>query len=240
MSGCRRAGIGRYLTALIYLLFAAFLIPYAYGQTIPVNAKLYIPNLKTQVGQAWPTMPQPVLLAGQVEQETCVSLTWPSCWNPHTELKTSREYGFGLGQLTITASFNNFTALQKLNDPTIKTWKWENRYDPNMQLRALIDMDLLSFNEFKAIGLTTEDQLSFMFSAYNGGAGGLIQDIKYCTALPKCNHRVWLGNVADNSLKQKTAVKGYGQSFFQINRSYVTNILTVRSPKYAPFFTPKQ
>jgi hypothetical protein len=224
----------RRLAGVVCLLFTFFMTS---AQTsVPANAKLYIPDLITQTNQVWPSMPQPVTLAGQVEQETCISLTWPSCWNPHTELKTSREYGFGLGQLTVTAQFNNFTALQKFNDPTIKTWKWENRYDPNMQLRALVLMDLVSFNEFKAIGATPTDQLAFMYSAYNGGAGGLIQDIKYCTALPNCNHKVWFGNVADNSLKQKTAVSGYGQSFFQINRGYVNNILNVRSAKYAPYF----
>lgn len=203
---------------------------------MPKNAITYIPVLKEEISQTWPEISQPQDLAGQVEQETCISLKWPSCWNPHTELKTSREYGFGLGQLTITSQFNNFTALQKLNDHTIKTWKWENRYDPSFQLRALIDMDLVDYKYFRNIGATDTDQLAFMFSAYNGGVGGLLEDIRYCQALPNCNHQIWFNNVSSNSLKAKTAIRGYGESFFQINRDYVNNILTIRSEKYSSFF----
>lgn len=226
--------IGNNIFQLFFCLFVFFVTS---AQTnIPTNAKLYLPVLKSQIEEQWPNLSKPQYLAGQVEQETCISLTWPSCWNPHTELKTSREYGFGLGQITITSSFNNFTALQKLTDPTIKTWKWTDRYDPKFQLRALVDMDLVDYNYFKDIAATPEDQMAFMFSAYNGGIGGVMQDVRYCTALPNCDHRVWFGNVADNSLKQKTKVSGYGQSFFQINRGYVVNIFNVRSPKYIPYF----
>lgn len=229
--------LGRFWILLI-LLSVGYVSNASADTTIPANAKLYLPLLQTQIDQLWPTLTQPQDLAGQIEQETCISLTWPSCWNPHTELKTSREYGFGLGQLTITKEFNNFTALQKLDDPTIKTWKYQNRYDPSMQIRALIDMDLVDFKYAKLVGLTETDQLAFMFSSYNGGEGGLIADVRYCAALPDCNHRIWFNNVETHSLKSRTTVGGvYGQqSFFSINRTYVRNILLVRSTKYIPFF----
>ena len=206
--------------------------------SLPTNAKLYLPDLRTQIQQVWPTMPAPQYFAGQVEQETCISLTWSSCWNPHTDFKTSREYGFGLGQLTITPAFNNFTALQQMKDPVIRTWKWTNRFDPNMQIRAMLDMDLVDFNAFEMVGLTPTDQYAFMFSAYNGGAGGLEMHIQYCYSLPmsECNHRIWFNNVATHSWKSRVRVAGYGQSFFDINREYVSNILDVRSQKYLGFF----
>lgn len=228
-----------FIKSILVVLVCMIAIPNAYAQTkLPANAVIYLPVLKEQIGQVWPTLTQPQDMAGQIEQETCISLTWPSCWNPHTELKTSREYGFGLGQLTVTASFNNFTALQKMNDPTIKTWKWEDRYDPAMQIRAQLDMDLLDYNFFKPIALTDTDNLAFMFSAYNGGIGGLEEDIRYCTALPNCNHRVWFGNVELNSLKAKTKLgSAYGtQTPYGINRGYVTNVLTIRSQKYILYF----
>ena len=67
-----------------------------------------MPTLATEQRTHWPDVPIRSALAAQVEQETCPSLKSAKCWNPRAELKTSREYGFGLGQLTVTQKFDNF------------------------------------------------------------------------------------------------------------------------------------
>jgi hypothetical protein len=197
---------------------------------LPKLATLYIPVLAAQITALWPTMPAPSTLAAQVEQETCASLTSTRCWNPKTELKTSREYGFGLGQLTVTPKFNNFEAAKGW-DKSLAKWKWEDRFDPAMQLKALVAYDRNLFNSIK-FGATPDDRLQFTFSAYNGGLGGVINDRHVCMATKGCNPEKWFGNVELTSLKSKTAVKGYGQSFYAINRGYVRMIWIDRRQRY--------
>ena len=206
---------------------------------LPPNALLYLPILVSEYHRNWPDIAIPSTLASQVEQETCISLRSKGCWNPHTELKTSREYGFGLGQITITRQFNTFTDVQKL-DPTLAAWKFSNRYDPTMQLRALVLKDKQGYQSVK--GSSDEaSHLAFTFAAYNGGLGGLLSDRRVCAATPGCNQGVWFGNVEGTSLKAKSAASGYGQSFFQINREYVVNVMTVRRLKYdATFKEPEK
>jgi hypothetical protein len=200
----------------------------AWGSELPPNAVQYLPILQAEEAARWPTLPLPSALGAQVEQETCISLRSKGCWNPRTELKTSREYGFGLGQLTKTSRFDAWAEVKGM-DPSLKSWKWEDRYDPTLQLRALVVKDRFNFERFPA----SEGQLAFALAAYNGGLGGTLGDIKLCQHTEGCDPSLWFGNVERTSLKQKTKVQGYGQSFFGINRGYVRNVLIERRPKYA-------
>lgn len=197
---------------------------------IPVLAQTYLPVLAAVIVALWPRMPDPPLLAGQIEQETCASLKHRKCWNPQAELKTDREYGFGLGQLTVTPKFNNFEAA-KTWDKSLAGWKWENRYDPTMQLRALVAYDRNLYSQIR-FGATDRDKLAFTFSAYNGGLGGLLKDRRICAATTGCDPDRWFGHIEYHSFRATKAVKGYGKSFFEINREYVHNIMNVRSEKY--------
>lgn len=206
----------------------------AVALTLPPLAAIYLPVLKAQAVSLWPAMQSPAILAGQVEQETCPSLRSAKCWNPRAELKTSREYGFGLGQLTVTRAFNNFVAARGW-DPSLRGWQWSQRFDPVMQLRALVAYDRNLYARVPAAASFT-DRMAFTLSAYNGGLGGLLKDVMLCRNSAGCNPDVWWGNVADHSFRAKVAVKGYGQSFYQINRQYVINVIRVRAPRYEAWF----
>lgn len=197
---------------------------------IPSLALVYLPVLAAVIALLWPSMPDKPLLAAQIEQETCPSLTHRKCWNPKTELKTSREYGFGLGQLTVTEKFNNFEAA-KTWDKSLAGWRWDDRFNAEMQLRALVAYDRNLYSQIR-FGKTAEDRLAFMFSAYNGGLGGLLKDRRMCAAIKGCDPDRWFGHIENHSFRAKTSVAGYGQSFFQINRGYVQNIMNVRADKY--------
>jgi hypothetical protein len=204
---------------------------------IPLLAITYLPILHDEQVKYWPTAPSISYLAAQIEQETCVSLKSSGCWNPKTELKTDREYGFGLSQITVTSKFNNFLEAKKW-DKALADWQWEDRYNPHYQTRALV-VYMRNLNNQVNGAYDINNQYAFALSAYNGGMGGVIKDRSLCKMTSGCDSRLWWGNVENTSLKAKTTVKGYGQSFFQINRGYVANIMKVRYKKYDEYLNIK-
>jgi hypothetical protein len=215
----------------VKVLGLVFLLAYsslALGQ-VPQNALKFAPLLKETLIKIWPTVSPRSYFAGQVEQETCVSLKSKKCWSPSAELRTSREYGFGLGQLTVTSRFNAFNDVKKL-DKDLAAWKWENRYDPTYQLRALVVYDRSIYTK---LPVSIEDKMPFTFASYNGGLGGILQDRRLCENTKGCNHNLWFGNVELTSFKSKIKPQGYAKSFFEINREYPRNIISVRSKKYS-------
>lgn len=218
------------LTGLLFLAFAS--VARAAGP--PECALPLLPVLQQEAAAHWPEASSVAALAGQVEQETCPSLTHRKCWNPRTELKTGREYGFGLGQLTVTKRFDNFAAARKL-DLTLRDWQWRDRYDARRQLRAMILMNRGNYRRL-ALVETPRERLAMALAAYNGGMGGVLSDRRVCASVEGCNPDLWFGHVERHSLKAKVAARGYGKSFFEINREYPRNILGFRRQHYAGWF----
>ena len=206
-------------------------------QSPPDAAKPLLPLLKQAQTAYWPDMPQPSTLGAQVEQETCITLKHRMCWNPRAELKTSREQGVGLGQLTRAFNANGSTRFDAMGDLTKSYSKelaglsWQTPYDPALQLRALVLKDKQGCSLIKNTA-TGKDQLAMCFAAYNGGLGGLNSDRRVCAGTKGCDPGKWFGHVEQTSLKAKTAVPGYGKSFFDVNREYVVNIMVVREARY--------
>lgn len=201
---------------------------------LPPGAVQYLPILAAEIQHHWPTAPLKSFMAAQVEQETCVSLKSKKCWSPYAELKTSREYGFGLGQLTVTAKFDNFKEAKKL-DPSLHDWTWKNRYRADYQLRTLVLMDRGLFHKISWADNNCE-RLAMTLAAYNGGLGGLLSERKLCSKTPGCIASLWFDNIELTSNKSRVKYKGYGKSFYETNREYPINGLIVRRPRYVGFF----
>lgn len=204
--------------------------------SLPALALVYIPILLGEINTNWPEFSDPAIMAGQIEQETCYSLSHKNCWNPNVELKTAREYGFGLGQITIAYNqdgserFNSFKEIKEL-DASLAAWEWKDRYKANMQLRALVIKN--RFNYSKVEGATEDDKLLFMLYAYNGGLGALLGDISRCRQKEGCNPLQWVGNVETTSIKSKKPFGGVygGASAWSISHEYGYKIYE-RSDKY--------
>lgn len=236
--------------SLIHVAFAV--ICWAFGSValaqdartfIPPGAKVYAPLLVEKQKAVWPQAPEPWTLAGLVEQESCISLTHPRCWNPRSELKTSREYGFGLGQITVayradgSARFNKFEELRAAH-ASLRDWTWANRFDPGYQLTAIVEMNLYLWRRLaSAPGATVTDHWAFVLSSYNGGLAGVLQDRRLCSNTRGCDPARWFGHVERTSLKSRVPQPGYGnRSWYEINRSHVRNVLTLRRDKYQAFW----
>lgn len=207
---------------------------------VPERALVLLPALVEQQRAIWPDAPEPWFLAGQIEQESCISLRHSKCWNPRAELKTKRENGIGIGQFTRAYRADGSLRFDKIAElsaahPSLRGWGWANRYDGRYQLIALVEMDKAIYRRQKAAA-TPRDRLAFTLSAYNGGEGGLLQDRRLCANTQGCDPARWRGHVAEHSLKSRRPVAGYRHSFFHINREYVINVLDVRRQKYAAFF----
>lgn len=221
------------LTLLTGMLFIAF-AGRAAAAELPPGAVKYLPALVAEQARHWPDAPLRSAIAAQIEQETCPSLKSAKCWNPRTELKTSREYGFGLGQLTVTPRFDNFAEARKLHG-SLRDWKFEDRFDAERQLRVVVLMDRSAFNRLPFVD-DRRERLAMALSAYNGGLGGVLQDRRLCAQVVGCDPGRWFGHVEHYSLKARTKTAGYGQSFFDINRGYVRAVMLDRRKRYAGVF----
>lgn len=213
--------------------------PNAALPAIPPNAIPLIPILRKYLDLLWPKVPARSYIAAKIEQETCLSLKHKGCWSSHTELKTKREYGFGLGQITIayradgSERFNVWKDLIKI-DPVLKEkWTWENRYDSELQIRALIVKSKMSVDSIRFDTANSTEHLAFGFVTYNSGS--VLIDRRLCFDVKGCDPSKWYGNVELYSSKAKVAQPGYGKSFYEISREYPKNIMFVRRPKYIPY-----
>lgn len=225
--------------ATLVVMVSSCTPPALYAQVPPAATK-NLPILAQHIRSKWPQYKFPHFIAAQIEQETCISLKSSKCWTSRAELKTKREYGFSFGQFTIAYNadgserFNAFEDVKKL-DRDLRGWDFKDRYDENYGLMAVVVRDR-SEHGYVTGAATELDQAAFAFSAYNGGRGSVLKDRRFCKTQPGCDPNRWFGNVEKYSYKPRTVTKGYGKSFFEINREYVSNILRVRSVKYADLF----
>jgi hypothetical protein len=211
---------------------------------IPANAKIYAPTLVEQKKLYWNTHPMPETLGGLVEQESCAALTWKSCWNPKAQLKSAREEGAGLGQITRAYDTNGKTRFDALKEIVAKypaqlgELNWGDVYSrPDLQLRALVLKSKDNFDSVTRVTPTanSSDKLAFADAAYNGGFGGLQQDRRKCQLIKDCLPNMWFGNVEKTCTKSRVAL--YGQkNACDINREHVYNVMSLRSSKYRVFF----
>lgn len=203
-----------------------------FGKDVLSRLDQYLPVMVQEYRMNWnsPSLTELTYFAGQIEQETCTSLKSSGCWNPYTELKTSREYGFGLGQLTVTPKYDNFKAATQLS-PSLKNWSYSDRFNAQYQIRTIVFMNYGVYKRLN-VNIVGDDRYAMMFAAYNGGLGGVLSDIKVCESTPGCDPYKWFDNVEKTSLKAKTKVTGYGKSFFDINREYPRNIMFLRNRHY--------
>ncbi|MYM31477.1 hypothetical protein GTP58_24390 [Duganella sp. CY15W] len=237
MAGKEPTGAGLALIAISILLVGLLMVfsPRAHAaEQLPAGAAKYLPLLKAEQQRLWPDHPHPALLASLVEQESCVTLRSRGCWNPGAQLKTAREEGAGVGQITRAYRADGsvrFDALAGLRDQyggELGALSWSTVYQrPDLQFRALVLMSRDSARQFRAAPAALE----FGDAGYNGGPAGVQRERRACALATGCNPGQWFGNVELHCLKSREPLYG-SRSACDINREHVRNVFQVRSAKY--------
>lgn len=220
---------------LIFML-ANLLAINVVAQTIPTRALQLMPELNRAIDELWPSLPWRSYIPAQIEQESCISLKHSKCFNPNAELKTVHEYGFGLGQLTIAYNkegkvrFNAWEEVRTMH-PDLRNWSWEDRYNPLLQIKAIVIKNKFNWTKITYPTSSLEDKMAFLAVTYNSGS--TFKDRNLCAQTKGCDPRKWWGNVELYSTKSKKPIAVYGnRSYHQISREYPVNVLKVRRPKY--------
>lgn len=208
----------------------------ARAATLPGHAAQYLPVVQAAKNQHWPDHPAPNVLGGMVEQETCITPRHPRCWHPTARLKTAREEGAGLGQLTRTWRADGtlrFDALAELRaqHPALRGLSWANIYQqPDLQAAALV---LKSRGDYRALAAVADPQARIVMqvAAYNRGLGGVQAERRACRVTPGCDPQQWWGHVERTCTASRAAL--YGQrSACDINRQHVAKVMRERAPRY--------
>lgn len=228
-------GAGLALVALAIMLLALTLVfaPRAQAQ-VPAGFYTYGPVLVMEQRRYWPQHPDPAALAGLVEQESCVRLDSPRCWHPSARLKTAREEGAGMGQITRAWRADGTLRFDALADLTaqyggeLAGLSWDTVYArPDLQLRALVLMARDAAKPFRH----TPGWLHFGDAGYNGGVSGVQRERRACALTDGCEPAYWFGHVERHCLKSRAPLYG-NRSACDINREHVRAVFGFRRARY--------
>jgi hypothetical protein len=185
--------------------------------------------------------PKAPYLASLIEHESCISLKHSKCWNSQSRLRSDREEGAGLGQITRAFKADGsirFDALSELKykyPKELSELSWQVVYSrPDLQIRALTLMMRDNYQYFNKYVPNKLEAYAFADAAYNGGLGGVNHERRACKLATWCDPNLWFDNVEKLCLKSKVALYG-NRSACDINRHHVKDVLITRSEKYNKF-----
>jgi hypothetical protein len=228
------AGLALIALAIVFVGLLLVFSPRAQADTLPAGFAKYGPTLKAEQAKYWADHPDPAALAALVEQESCVTLKSARCWNPGAQLKSTREEGAGMGQITRayhpdgSVRFDSLADLRNQYRSDLAGLSWDTVYQrPDLQLRALVLMSRDAAKPFK----DTPGYLAFGDAGYNGGVAGVQKERRACKLTGGCDPGQWFKHVELHCLKSRQPLYG-GRSACDINREHVRNVLMVRRAKY--------
>jgi hypothetical protein len=216
------------LVALLLFCDMTYAMAEVRESRLPGEAAQLLPILDNEITNYWPDLSPRAFPAGVIDQE--------SNWKTKATLRTSREWGCGLGQFTVAYNADGsvrFDALAETArlDKSLKDWNWKDCSNYQFQLRGVVLK--LKVNERSCGALLTGNlNIKACGSAMNnGGAGSVNKRIRFCRADPDCNPREWFNNLERMCPQSNVKVAGYGESFCDINSKYPGRVFA-RLPKF--------
>lgn len=208
----------------------------AHAEEPPPAAQAHLQALRGEILAHWPDHPAPAYFGALIEHESCITLTHARCWNAGARLRTTREEGAGLGQITRAWSDDGGTRFDTLAElrsrhPALADWSWANVYErADLQLRAVV---LFSRDLWRRLPTIADpvQRLAMTDAAYNGGIGRVTSDRRACAITPGCDPGQWWGHVERTCTAGRTPLYG-ARSACDINRAHVHDVIKVRMPKY--------
>lgn len=224
-------------------LFLFFVCVSACAETnyIPPKAFQYKETIESELNTYFPNIPEYNYIPSLIEHESCISLKHKKCWDSTAQLKTSRELGVGLGQITKAYNkdgsirFDKLTELRNNYKQELKDAKWGTIYQrPDIQIRMIILMIRDDYERLYNVK-NIEYRLQMTDASYNGGIGGLLKERRACSLAKDCDPGIWFNNVERFCLKSKKFLYG-NRSACDINRWHVFDVFKNKLPKYKQYF----
>lgn len=209
---------------------------------IPPKAHQHFSTIKEEKETYAKTFPSVPYFGALIEHESCISLKHSRCWETTSELKSKRERGVGLGQITIayredgSVRFDSLSEMKRNHSSALKDLSWENvTRSPRLQIRTII---LMTSDNYKALSTVGDEvqRMKMADAAYNGGLGGLRKERTSCGLAKNCDPQIWDGHVERHCLKSRSVLYGR-RSACDINRDHVHDVFDVRLPKYEKAFS---
>lgn len=233
----------RILSGVFAILLTASFHTFGYNEKtfIPAKAPALLPIVVAEQEKYFPDFKWPAYFMALAEHESCVTLTSKRCMDPKSRLKTAREEGGGIYQLTRAYSpngkirFDSLAAMKRAHNAELKELQWGTIYQrQDLQIRAGI---LMTRDNWQALYNIKEpyQRLQFTDSAYNGGMGGVNRRRRACGLTKGCDATKWFNHVEKHCPGLKKAIYGK-RSACDINNQHVRNVLLVKSPKYEAMY----
>ena len=205
---------------------------------IPPQAFGHKETIGRELEMHFPQLHEKNYVPALIEHESCVTLSPKSkCWKSTSQLKSKREIGAGLGQVTKafredgSVRFDSLTEMRTRYKRELADASWETIYQrPDVQIRMIVLMLRDSWNRLSDVK-SLNDRMAFMDAAYNGGLGGVNKERRQCSLTKGCDHTQWFSHVEKHCLKSKKILYG-GRSACDINSGHVRDVLLTRLPKY--------
>ncbi len=208
------------------------------GRDIPAQAAQYLPTLKAQVNEVMPGFHAPEYFGALIEHESGCPGIKSMCWNPRARLKSQREEGAGLSQITRAYKEDGslrFDALQetrKLDPRGLNELRWDTVYDrPDLQMRVMVVMTRQNWNRVGKLTTDQDLQLKLTDLSYNAGFGRVLNDLRACSLTAGCDPKKWNGHVELTCTASKKPIYGT-RSACDICRHHVHDVVETRMPKY--------
>lgn len=205
---------------------------------IPPQAAPHLPTLGAQARELAPAIPAHYFGALIEHESGCPGMK-KMCWSPSARLKTQREEGAGLGQLTRayradgTLRFDSLTESRKLDPRGLNDLRWDTVYQrPDLQMRVMVLMTRQNWHRVSTLTPDPTLQLQLTDLAYNAGLGRVLNDRRACGLTAGCDVGQWAGHIERTCTASKAPLYGT-RSACDISRHHVADVVGTRMPKYA-------